>query len=252
MWSRSLTSRPSQWYLRGGWHVAIIVLPALCLLSALAGCGYSSEPTLSVGGVSRPFSPDGRHVYFGVRVHYYRKPTGLGKALNFGGNVKDVYEGVDFFQFDRHAGTLEAIASYAVDSVRQKQGGVAMAGGAYGIEAYRARKKRRPGRAPRSGGAPAALYAFVDVTSEKQALRRLYFRIDPAGRRLHQLTEARYESLLDQPGVRRVEEQLWLHAWISGGVYGHSIEALRFEDDRKDEEGGRVIGEGTSWIPHSF
>jgi hypothetical protein len=96
------------------------------------------------------------------------------------------------------------------------------------------------------------LYAFVDVTSEKQALRRLYFRIDPLDRRLHQLTEARYGSLLDQPDVRRVEEQLWLHVWIGHGADGRSIEALRFEDDRKDEEGGRVIGEGTSWIPHSF
>jgi hypothetical protein len=154
-------------------------------------------------------------------VHYYRKPTGLLKALNFGGNVKDVYEGVDFFQLDRRTGTLEAIASYAVDSLRQKQGGVF--GAAYGIEAYRARKKSRPGRAP------AALYAFVDVTSEKQALRRLYFRIDPLDRRLHQLTEARYGSLLDQPDVRRVEqEQRWPHVWISGGVHGSSIEALRF------------------------
>ena len=159
--------------------------------------------------------------------------------------MKDVYEGVDFFQLDRRTGTLEAIASYAVDSLRQKQGGVF--GAAYGIEAYRARKKSRPGRAP-----AAALYAFVDVTSEKQALRRLYFRIDPLDRRLHQLAEARYGSLLDQPDVRRVEEQLWLHVWIGHGADGRSIEALRFEDDRKDEEGGRVIGEGTSWIPHSF
>ena len=236
-----------QWFLPDSlpdsWHAATVLLLAFCFLPAL-GCGYSSEPTLSVGGVSRPFSPDGRHVYFGVRVHYYRKPTGLLKALNFGGNVKDVYEGVDFFQLDRRTGTLEAIASYAVDSLGQKQGGVF--GAAYGIEAYRARKKRRPGRAP------AALYAFVDVTSEKQALRRLYFRIDPLDRRLHQLAEARYESLLDEPDVHRVEEQLWLHVWIGHGADGRSIEALRFEDDRKDEEGGRVIGEGTSWIPHSF
>ena len=248
-------SRPSQWFLPDGWHAAVIALPVLCFLPALAGCGYRSEPTLSVGGVSRPFSPDGRHVYFGVRVHYYRKPMGLGKVLNFGGNVKDVYEGVDFFQLDRRTGTLEAIASYAVDSVGQKQGGVARIPVAYGIEAYRARKKRRPGRAP------AALYAFVDVTFPKLKRRRLYFRIDPLGKRLHQLTEARYESLLDQPDVRRVEEQLWLHAWISHGADGSSIEALRFEDDRKpnqpqertpDEERGRVIGEGTSWIPHSF
>jgi len=181
-----------------------------------------------------------------VRVHYYREPTGLLNALNFGGNVKDVYEGVDFFQLDRRTGTLKAIASYAVDSLGQKQGGVARIPIAYGIEAYRARKKRRPGKAP------AALYAFVDVTFPKLRRRRLYFRIDPLDRRLHQLTEARYESLLDQSDVRRVEEQLWLHAWISHGADGRSIEALYFEDDRKDEEGERVIGEGTSWIPHSY
>ena len=247
-----MCNRLSQWFLPDSWHAAIIVLPVLCFLPAL-GCGYSSEPTLDVGSVNGAFSPDGRHVYFGVRVHYYREPTGLLNALNFGGNVKEVYEGVDFFQFDMRTGTLKATASYAIDSLGQKQGGVVASPGAYGIEAYRATQKRR-------GGA-AALYAFVDVTFAKQALRRLYFRIDPLGGRLHPLTEARYGSLLDQPDVRRVEqEQRWLHVWISRGADGSSIEALRFEDDRKpnqpyernDEEHGRVIGEGTSWIPHSF